>query len=180
VAFITPPMAYRAEQRADHSGGSGARSPEEEARLGRLTDFGALAEYFSDFPPVLVIRVTPRLVEGFWKRLAREAARTQGANLPPLKSFKANFLQLRASCGGAEIVPLHPFVLEHHVSEKDVVREGLYVFDPDAFQPQCGDVTLTLTADKAPDRGETVAVDRATLDRLRQDFPSSAPPAPRP
>ncbi|MDH4064085.1 MAG: serine protease, partial [Acidobacteriota bacterium] len=138
VAFITPPMVLRARQRSDWTGGAGARSLEAEARLGRLTEFGAWSEYFVDAPPVVVVRVTPKLVEGFWKRLAREAARTQGAQLPPFKDFKTSFLHMRASCGGTELTPIHPFVLEHRVSEKDSVREGLYVFDANAFGPQCG------------------------------------------
>ena len=134
VAFITPPTLYRASQRPDWTGGRTTRSPEAEARIGQLTEFGAWSEYFAELPPVLIVRVTPKLVEGFWKRLAREAARTQGAALPPFKDFKTDFLRLRASCGGADLVPIHPFVLEHRVSEKDVIREGLYVFDPECVR----------------------------------------------
>ena len=149
VAFITPPTVYRAQQRTDWTGGPGTRSPEVEARIGQLTEFGAWAEYFADLPPVLVVRVTPKMVEGFWKRLAREAARTQGAALPAFKDFKTDFLRMRASCGGVEVAPIHPFVLEHPVSEKDVIREGLYVFDPNAFGPHCGNVTLSLYSEKS-------------------------------
>ena len=170
VAFITPPMASRAQQRSDWTGGSSARPPEVEARLGRLTEFGAWAGYFADLPPVLVVRVTPKMVEGFWKRLAREAARTQGADLPPFKDFKASFLRMRASCGGAEVTPIHPFVLEHRTSEKRLVREGLYVFDPNALGPQCGSVTLTLHAEKASDNGETITIAPALIERIWQDF----------
>ena len=79
------------------------------------------------------------MVEGFWKRLGREAARTQGADLPPFKDFKTSFRHMRASCGGVEVTPIHPFVLEHRVTEKNVIREGLYVFDPDAFGPAVRD-----------------------------------------
>ena len=170
VAFITPPMLYAAQQRADRAGGRSTRSPEAEARIGRLTEFGAWSEYFADLPPVLIVRVTPKMVEGFWKRLAREAARTQGAELPAFKDFKADFLRMRASCGGAEIVPIHPFVLEHRVSEKDVIREGLYVFDPDAFGSPCGLVTLSLYAETAPENADTLTIDPTLINRIRQDF----------
>jgi len=154
VAFLTPLMLYGAQQRADRAGGRSTRSPEAEARIGRLTDFGAWSEYFADLPPVLIVRVTPKLVEGFWKRLAREAARTQGAELPAFKDFTTDFLRMRASCGGAAIVPIHPFTLEHRVSEKDMIREGLYVFDPETF----GSDTLT--------------IDPKLIGRIRQDFVS--------
>lgn len=170
IAFLTPPIVHRARQRPDWTGGRGGRTPEAEARLGRLTDFGAWAEYFAETPAVLVVRVTPKLVEGFWKRLAREAARTQGAVLPAFKDFKTDFLRMRAACGGAEVAPIHPFVLEHAVSDKDVVREGLYVFDPAAFGPHCGTVTLSLYSEKAPAHVDVLEVDPKVIDQLWQDF----------
>jgi S1-C subfamily serine protease len=173
VTFITPAMVSRAQQRADWTGGRTGRSPEAEARIGMLTDFGAWTEYFADAPAVLVVRVTPKLVEGFWKRLGREAARTQGAVLPAFKDFKADFLRMRATCGDAEVTPIHPFVLEHQLSEKDVVREGLYVFAPEAFGPQCGSVTLALYSEQAPAKADTLTLDSALIDRIWQDFARS-------
>ncbi len=170
VAFITPATVSRAQQKSGWTGGGGGRSPEAEARIGRLMDFGAWADYFADRPPVLVVRVTPKMVEGFWKRLAREAARTQGAALPAFKDFKTDFLRMRVFCGGEEVTPIHPFVLEHPVSDKDVIREGLYVFGPDAFGPQCGGVTLSLYSEKAPERADTVTIDPKVIDQIWQDF----------
>jgi hypothetical protein len=172
VALITPSMVSAAQQRADRAGGRSTRAPEAEARIGRLTEFGAWAEYFADLPSVLIVRVTPKMVEGFWKRLAREAARTQGADLPAFKDFKTNFLRMRASCGGTEIVPIHPFVLEHRVSENDMIREGLYVFDPEAFGSSCGRVTLSLYSEKTPEKADAVTIDPTLIDRIRRDFTS--------
>lgn len=170
IAFITPPMVYRAQQRADRTGGPATRDAQAEAMLGALTEFGVWSPYFEDTPPVLVVRVTPKLVEGFWKRLAREALRTQGAVLPPLKDFKANFGRLEASCGRDLVTPIHPLVLEHRVGERDVVREGLYVFDAGALTPECGGVTLTIYSEKTPAEGQAVAVDSKVLEQLRQDL----------
>jgi hypothetical protein len=170
VTFITPPAVLRARERADRTGGRSVRAPEAEARLGRLTDFGSWAEYFADLPAVLIVRVTPKLVEGFWKRLAREAARTQGAVLPAFRDFKTNFLRLRAACGTAEVSPIHPFVLEHEVDEKRVVREGLYAFGPDAFGPHCASVTLTLSSEQAPEKADTITIDQRILAGIWQDF----------
>ena len=95
------------------------RSPETEARIGRLTEFGAWSDYFSDLPAVLIVRATPKMVEGFWKRLGREAAATQGAVLPPFKDFKSSFRHMRATCAGVEVTPIHPFVLEHRVNGEE-------------------------------------------------------------
>jgi len=157
----------RERLRAGWTGGRGGRSPEAEARIGRLTEFGAWAEYFADVPAVLIVRVTPKMVEGFWKRLGREAARTQGAELPSFKDFKADFLRMRASCGGVEVTPIHPFVLEHAV-DKDVIREGLHVFDLEAFGSRCGDVTLSLYSEKTPETPDTLTIDPKALDGIRQ------------
>jgi hypothetical protein len=173
VAFLTPPVLARAQQQADRTGGRSPRAAEVEARIGRLTEFGAWAEYFEDIPRVLIVRVTPKLVEGFWKRVAREAARTQGADLPAFKDFTTSFLRLRVSCGGADIVPIHPFVLEHRVSDDDVVREGLYVFDPEAFEAPCGAVTLSLYSTTSPEKPDAVTIDPKLIARIRQDFASS-------
>jgi hypothetical protein len=170
VAFITPPMVHRARQRSGWTGGQTGRTPEAEARIGRLAEFGAWSHYFTNLPPVLVVRVTPKMVESFWKRVGREAARTQGANLPAFKDFKSSFHHMRASCAGVEITPIHPFVLEHRVSEKNVIREGLYVFDPDAFGPQCRTVTLSLYSEVQPTRADTLAPTRAVLDQVWSDF----------
>ena len=170
VAFITPPMVHRARLRSGWTGGQTGRSPEAEARIGRLTEFGAWSDYFTPLPAVLIVRVTPKMVEGFWKRLAREAARTQGAALPPFKDFKTSFLHMRATCGGVEVTPIHPFVLEHRVSEKSVVREGLYVFDPDAFRPQCGTMTLSLYSEAQPERADTLTPSQTVIDQIWTDF----------
>jgi hypothetical protein len=170
VAFITPPMIHRARQRAGWTGGQTGRTPEAEAQIGRLTEFGAWSDYFIHLPPVLIVRVTPKMVESFWKRLGREAARTQGANLPAFKDFKSSFRLMRATCGGADVTPIHPFVLEHHVSEKNVIREGLFVFDPNAFGPHCGTVTLSLYSEAQPTRADPLVPTLAVIDRVWNDF----------
>jgi hypothetical protein len=171
VAFVTPPMVHRGRQRAGWTGGPpSGRSPEAEERLGRLTEFGAWSEYFASLPAVLVVRATPKMVESFWKRLGREAARTQGAVLPAFKDFKSSFRHMRATCGGVEVTPIHPFVLEHRLNEKNVIREGLFVFDADTIGPHCGTVTLSLYSDAQPERADTITLTRTLVDRLWNDF----------
>jgi len=151
VAFITPVMTYGAKERP-------------------LTDFSNWSEYLADFPPVLLVRVTPRLVEGFWTTVARGAARTQGVALPPIKRFKSGFSRLRAWCGDAEVTPIHPLRLEQRVSDTDAIHEGLYVFDPGAFGPHCGTVKLVLYSEKEPEKGDTREVDPKVVQRIWQDF----------
>jgi S1-C subfamily serine protease len=175
VAFITPVMTYgaqyQAEQASERERRSGSRRPDVEPALVRpLMDFSNWAEYVADFPPVLLIRVTPRLVEGFWTAVARGAARTQGVSLPPFKRFKSGFSRMRAFCGDAEVTPIHPFKLERSVSESDTIYEGLYVFDPGALGPQCGAVKLELYSEKGPEKGDSRVVDPKVLQQIWQDF----------
>ena len=61
-------------------------------------------------------------------------------------------------------------MLEHRISAKNVIREGLYVFGPEAFGPHCGTVTLSLESDAQPGKPGSVTVNRPILDQIWQDF----------
>lgn len=173
VTFITPPMLSSAARFAADRRTGGALSPEvawERERL--LTDFGDWSDYVAGRRPVLLVRVTPRLVEGFWMKVARGAARTQGVSLPPIKRRKPGFARLRVSCGRADVTPIQPFVLDARDSRNDALAEGLYVFAPDAIGPHCGTVTLALSSERAPDRPETKVVDPKVVEQIWNDFAS--------
>lgn len=175
IAFITPILFYGARYQSEQVGrqerGRGARSPESEQTMPRpLMEFSNWSEYVEDFPPVLLVRVTPRLVEGFWTTVARGAARTQGVAVPPIKHFKSGFSRMRAFCGDAEVTPIHPFKLEQRVGDGDAIYEGLYVFDPGAFGPQCGTVKLVLYSEKEPGKADTRVIDSKVIDQIWQDF----------
>lgn len=161
VAFITPVHVFAAQ--TDRGQGL-------ERSHGPLTDFGNWDEYVEDLPPVLMIRVTPRLVEGFWTTVARGAARTQGVSLPPIKRFRSGFSRMRVLCGDAEVAPIHPFTLEQRVSDSEAIHEGLYVFDPGALGPHCGTVTLVLYSEKEPEKGDVRVVDPAVIQDLWTQF----------
>ena len=166
-AFMTPPLIYAAHQSELERG----RTPNPDARVVRpLVDFANWSEYVAEFPPVLLIRVTPKLVEGFWTTVARGAARTQGVSLPPIKRVKAGFLRMRVLCGDAEVTPIHPFKLEQRVSASDAIYEGLYVFDPGALGPHCGAVKLVLYSEKEPSKDDTRPVDPRVIQQIWQDF----------
>src|SRR6185369_5796963 len=113
VAFITPVLVYGEQQQSDQSGGRERRGP--------LTDFRNWSDYVADVPPVLLVRATPRMVEGFWTTVARGAARTQGVNVPPIKRVKSGFSRMRVFCGDAEVTPIHPFKLEQRGAEGDAI-----------------------------------------------------------
>jgi S1-C subfamily serine protease len=138
-------------------------------KAAKAADFGDWSNYFADAPRVVVVRATPKMAESLWTKFARGAAYTQGMALPPIKHFKPGFLRLQAFCGDVEVTPIHPFVLDRRVSETDAVREGLYVFDPQALGPQCASVKLVLYSEKAQQKPDTQLVDRKIIDRIAQD-----------
>jgi len=117
-----------------------------------------------------MIRVTPKLVEGFWTSLARGAAQSQGVDVPASKRLKAPFDKMRLSCGDTEVTPIHPSRIERRVGEREFVYEGLYVFDPDAVSPECKTVRLTLFSEKAPEKGDTRTIDPKIIQQVRDDF----------
>jgi hypothetical protein len=174
IAFLTPALIHGSEHNTEQAntraGRTSARAPDPQGPQLAATDFGNWSEYFADVPAVLVVRVTPKLAEGFWTTVARGAAYTQGVVLPPIKHFKPGFSRLQVFCGEVEVIPIHPFILEQRVSETDAIHEGLYVFDPQALGPHCTSVKLVLYSEKAPEKPNTRAVDPQVIERIWQDF----------
>jgi hypothetical protein len=151
VAFITPVLNYAAQSQPNQN-------------------FNNWSEYVADIPPVLFVRVTPKMVESLWAKMARGAAYTQGMALPPIRHLRSGFQRMHAYCGRTEVQPIHPFKLELRVSETDAVYEGLYVFDPAALGPECGTVTLVLQSEKEPAKEDTRIIDPKLLQQIWRDF----------
>jgi hypothetical protein len=175
IAFITPLHIYGAqylsEKMSARETSGGARPPVADRSVVRpLLEFSNWSEYVADLHPVLLVRVTPKMVEGFWTKVARGAAQTKGVVLPPMKHVKSGFLRLRALCGDAEVTPIHPFKLDQRISETEAIYEGLYVFDPDTLGPACGKVQFVLYSEKQPEKGETRVVDPKLIEQIWADF----------
>ena len=168
VSFITPVLVFGAEREAEQA--SRQRSSLGPPEVRTLLDFGTWAEYVGRSPAVLIVRATPKLVEGFWTTVARGAARTQGVALPPIKHFKDGFSRMRVSCGDAEIAPIHPFKIQQRVSDTDAINEGFYVFDPGALGPHCGTVKLVLYSEREPAKADTRVVDPKIVQQIWDDF----------
>jgi S1-C subfamily serine protease len=180
AALITPMATfgseYQAEQLRARRREAGRRVVDTGPPPNPLLEFSNWSDYVWDFPPVLLVRVTPKLVERFWTTVGRAAAMTQGVSLPPIKRFKSGFGRLQAFCGDVEVTPIHPFKLERRVSETEAIYEGLYAFDPEALGPQCPSVRLVMYSEKEPDTGDTRVVDPAIVQQVWQDFaPYRAP-----
>lgn len=131
------------------------------------TDFGSWSEYVRDLDDhVFLVRVSPQFEESLWKTLARGVAATQGMMLPPLKNFTSNFLQLRAYCGDAEVLPIHPFVIEHEVEGRSAIREGLYAFELAAFGPACPAIRFSMFSERDPQKPDTKVIDPKLFEQL--------------
>jgi hypothetical protein len=154
VAFITPVHMYGAKDQV--------RRP--------VMEFGNWSDYFADYPRALLVRVTPKMAEGLWTKVARGAAMTQGVSLPAMKRAKAGFSRMQVFCGDTDVTPIHAFMVEHGVSDTESIYEGLYVFDPAAFGSACGAVTLTVYSEKEPDKGDVRVVDQKVLQQIVRDF----------
>jgi hypothetical protein len=174
IVLLTPPVVYHelhAPTTIPHTTSKETRSPNAELSfMRRRMDFGAWSDYVSEIWPALLIRVTPRFTEGFWAKVGRVAAETQGVGLPALKHYKSGFVRLRVLCGTVEVTPIHPFELETQVTERATIDEGLYVFDPGALGPHCGAVTLVLYSEKGPEQGDSRIVSPKILEQIWQDF----------
>jgi hypothetical protein len=151
VGFITPVLNFAAQSQPNQN-------------------FSNWSDYVGDIPPVLFVRVTPKMAESFWTKVARGAAMTQGMALPPIKRLKSGFERLQAFCGRTELTPIHPFKLELRVSETDTIYEGLYAFDPAALGPGCSTVTLVLYSEKEPAKADTRVIDPKILQQIWRDF----------
>jgi S1-C subfamily serine protease len=175
IAFITPVQVYGEQYQSelatqrDRTGGARSTGPVQ-VLLHPLMNFGSWSDYVADLPPVLLVRVTPKLVERFWTRVARGAAQTQGLALPARKQAKSGFSRMRTFCGATEVTPTHPFTLEQSIPGSGDIDEGLYVFDPGALGPECGTVKLVLYSEKEPEKGDTVIVDPKIIQQIREDF----------
>jgi Trypsin-like peptidase domain len=174
IVLLTPLVVYHelhASTAIPHTTSKETRSPNAELSFMRQRmDFGAWSDYVAEIWPALLIRVTPRFAEGFWTKVGRVAAQTQGVALPAFKHYKSGFVGLRALCGAVEVTPIHPFELESRVSERATIDEGLYVFDPGALGPHCGTVTLVLYSEAGPEQGDRRVVDPKILEQIWQDF----------
>jgi len=174
IALLTPTVVYadlNASAANRRTTSRETRDPKADfAFIRPRMEFGAWSDYVADIRPVLLIRITPRFVEGFWGKVGRAAAETQGVMLPPRKKFKSGFVRVRALCGTREVTPIHPFELETNVSETASIDEGLYVFDPGALGPHCGTVTLALYSVTGAGKADTRVVDPKIIEQVWQDF----------
>ena len=170
IAFLTPKHVWAGQQQRVAASGRTTRAGPAWLAARAATEFANWSDYVADLPPVVFIRVTPKMVESVWMKIARSAAYTQGVALPKVARPSSGFSHLRAFCGGTPVTPIHPLVLAIQISETETMAEGLYAFLPDALSPACGGVRLELFAQKDTAKADTIEVDAAVLEQIWTDF----------
>jgi hypothetical protein len=168
ILFLTPAVMAAAGSRR---GWTGRRADGlDYVRL--ATEFEQWSSYVAGAPPLLFVRVSPRMAESFWMKVARGAASTQGAQIPPIKRLGPGFSRMRLVCGDRDVTPIHPFRIQARVTETEAIEEGFYAFDPSAVGPDCGTMSIVLSSVKDPDKTETRVIDPAIVRRVWEDFAS--------
>jgi hypothetical protein len=170
VSFLTPVHIHAGRQQRIASSGRSVPAGAAFLKARLATEFANWDDYVAEVPPVLFIRVTPKMVESVWMKIARGAAYTQGVALPAIKRLSSGFASMTVWCGDREITPIHPFVLGIEVSDTETVSEGLYAFAPDAITPACSSVRLDLRSQKEPAKADLVTVDPKVLEQIWADF----------
>ena len=151
VGFITPLLNYAAQSQSD-------------------PNLGNWSEYAADIPPVLFVRVTPKMVESLWAKVARGAAQTQGTALPALQQS----LEVRLPTAVCLLRP-HRGQRIHRFSSNCAcprrTRSAMKACTcsiPAALGPECGTVTLVLHSEKEPEKADTRAVHPKLLQQIRR------------
>lgn len=179
VAFITPPLTYRADRESE------IRATKEKNKRNRksetavqdsfrpLDDLKNWQQYVGEYKPVLFVRVTPKLKETGGSIFLRSLA----PNAPAKMRFKTDFYRMKLMCGSKEIEPILPGKIAHVVDVRnrlvnatDATYEGFYEYPADAIGPSCGQVSLVLFSEKKPDSAITKTVGEKTVGRVFDDF----------
>lgn len=170
ITFLTPVHIHGGREQRIAASGRSMRAGAAWLKARLATEFANWDDYVAEVPPVVFIRVTPKMVESVWMKIARGAAYTQGVALPAIKRLSSGFSSMTVWCGEREVTPVHPFVLGIEVSDTETVSEGLYAFAPDAVTPACGTVRLDLRSQKDPAKADVVTVDPKVLEQIWADF----------
>lgn len=177
IALSTPPLDYREQEEkklqaerehrkrnkrqpgGDESAGESDAPKEWEGEAG-------------EHPAVFGIYVMPKVKEGFGSVFGRSL----NVNLAAKLKFKTDFQSMKLFCGDKEVLPIHPgrvpvtvSVRNRAVKMDDSTYKGIYMYPPDAVNPDCGQVKLEIYSAKGSE--PTVKnFDEKTVQHVWADF----------
>jgi S1-C subfamily serine protease len=172
MGAIQSQMMHEAQSKREKKAG---KAPAGNAALAELRDW---MQYVGENSPVFVVRVAPKLKEGFWSGLNRGLAASQGHYGGPAKlNFATDFVSMKLYCGASLVQPIQPNRVEveqdiHNlnVSVRDVAYYGFYTYAQDAIGPQCGQVRLEISSLKKKGAPEVKVVPPKVVERVWSDF----------
>ena len=177
IALSTPPLDYREqeERRLQAEREHKKRNKKEQSADENTGDSDAPKEWEEEagaHPAVFAIYVMPKAKEGFGSALGRSFNVNSAAKL----KFKTDFQKMKLFCGDKEVQPIHPgrvpvtvSVRNRAVKMEDSTYKGVYMYSPDAVNPDCGQVKLEIYAAKGGD--PTVKTfDEKTAQHVWADF----------
>jgi hypothetical protein len=177
IALSTPPLDYREqeERRLQAEREHKKRNKKEQNADENAGDSDAPKEWEEEagaHPAVFAIYAMPKAKEGFGSAFGRSFSLNSAAKL----KFKTDFQSMRLFCGDKEVPPIHPgrvpvtvSVQNRLVKMDDSTYKGIYLYSPDAVNPDCGHIRLEVYSSKGGD--PTVKTfDDKTVQHVWADF----------
>ena len=177
IALSTPPLDYREqeERRLQAEREHQKRNKKQQSADGSAGDSDAPKEWEEEagaHPAVFAIYVMPKAKEGFGSAFGRSLNPNSAAKL----KFKTDFQTMKLFCGDKEVQPIHPgrvpvtvSVRNRVIKMEDSTYKGVYLYSPDAVNPDCGQVKLEIYSAKGGD-ATVKTFDEKTVQHIWADF----------
>src|SRR5713101_1678961 len=177
IALSTPPLDYREQEERrlqaerEHKKRNKKQQSADE-NTGNSDEPKEWEEEAGAHPAVFAIYAMPKAKEGFGSALGRSFSVNSAAKL----KFKTDFQSMKLFCGDKEILPIHPgrvpvtvSVRNRALKMEDSTYKGIYMYSPDAVNPECGQVKLEMYSSKG---GEPTVktFDERTVQHVWADF----------
>ena len=177
IALSTPPLDYREqeEKRLQAEREHKKRNKKQQTAGENAGDSDAPKDWEQEagaHPAIFAIYVMPKAKEGLGSAFGRSFSLNSAAKL----KFKTDFQAMKLFCGDKEVLPIHPgkvpvtvSIQNRLVKMDDSTYKGIYVYSPDAVNPDCGQIKLEIYSSKGAE--PTVrAFDEKTVQHVWADF----------
>lgn len=178
IALSTPPFDYREAEERRLQAEREQRKRNKKSTQAETENSGEAdvpkrwEEEAGAHPAVFGIYVIPKAKEGAGSAWSRSFSLSYTAKL----KFKTDFRSMKLFCGSTEIQPINPgripvtvSVRNRMVRMEDSTYKGIYLFAPDAVNPDCKEVKLTIYSSKS-DEPVTKVLEEKSVRRVWEDF----------
>ncbi|MBZ5502983.1 MAG: S1C family serine protease [Acidobacteriia bacterium] len=177
IALSTPPLDYREQEEARLQAERAHKKRNKNQSSGDASadNSDAPRQWEEDsgaHPAVFGIYALPKVKEGFGSAFGRSFNPAAAARL----KFKTDFQRMRLFCGDKEVAPIHPgrvpvtvAVQNRSVKMDDSTYKGVYMYPPDAVNPECGQVRLEIYSSKNGDP-TVLKFDQKSVEHVWADF----------